>query len=37
MRDYAAEMQAVRLGIEVTWLPPELLDDGENEDSGEEV
>jgi hypothetical protein len=37
MRDYASEMQAVRLGIEVTWLPPELLDDGENEDSGEEV
>ena len=29
MRDYASELQAVRLGMEVTWLPPELLDEGE--------
>lgn len=29
MRDYASELQAVRLNMEVTWLPPELLDDGE--------
>lgn len=31
MRDYASELQAVRLNMEVTWLPPELLDDGEEQ------
>jgi len=30
LRDYASELQSVRLGMEVTWLDPELLDDGEN-------
>ena len=29
MRDHASELQSVRLGMEVTWLPPELLDEGE--------
>ena len=29
LRDYASELQSVRLGMEVTWLDPELLDEGE--------
>lgn len=27
MRDYTAELQSVRLSMEITWLDPELLDD----------